>query len=215
MEALAFWKAVAHDQSNFLDQLIALLEEHKIRYCVIGGQGVNAYVEPLVSLDLDLVVAVDQIGEVEKLLGASYRVERFPHGLDISAAGSQLRVQIQTDPRYFEFPDRRSVREVLGVQLPVAAIEDILDGKIWAAQDPGPRRSKRRKDLLDIERLIESHPELRTRVPQAILANLLVSCPSDFVSTEIRSLTRAALNCQQNHDHQGVEQGNNMAGTAY
>ena len=48
MQALAFWKAVAMDQSNFLESLIALLAEHKIRYCVIGGQGVNAYAEPLV-----------------------------------------------------------------------------------------------------------------------------------------------------------------------
>jgi hypothetical protein len=40
MQALAFWKAVAMDQSNFLEDLIALLEEHRIRY-----------------LDLDLVVA--------------------------------------------------------------------------------------------------------------------------------------------------------------
>lgn len=38
MQALAFWKAVAHDQSNFLDALIALLHERRIRYCVIGGR---------------------------------------------------------------------------------------------------------------------------------------------------------------------------------
>ena len=130
----------------------------------------NAYAEPLVSLDLDLVVAVDQIGEVEKLLGARFHLERLPHSLNISAAGSQLRAQIQTDPRYFEFPARCSVREILGVQLPLAAIEDILDGKIWAAQDPKRHPSKRRKDLLDVERLIENHPELRERVPQTILA---------------------------------------------
>jgi hypothetical protein len=45
MQALAFWKAVIVDQSNFLESLIGLLAEHRVRYCVIGGQGVNAYVE--------------------------------------------------------------------------------------------------------------------------------------------------------------------------
>jgi hypothetical protein len=69
MQALAFWKAVAMDRANFLEYLIALLAEHNVRYCVIGGQGVNAYADPLVSLDLDLVVAVDQLKEVERLLG--------------------------------------------------------------------------------------------------------------------------------------------------
>ncbi len=45
------------DRSDFLDSLIGLFQEHGVRYCVIGGQGVNSYVEPLVSLDLDLVIA--------------------------------------------------------------------------------------------------------------------------------------------------------------
>lgn len=172
MQALAFWKAVAHDQSDFLEHLIALLDEHAIRYCVIGGQGVNAYAEPLVSLDLDLVVAVEHIDRAEKLLREHFSVERFPHSVNVSAAGSQLRVQIQTDPRYFAFPERSSVREVLGLKLPVAAIEDVLDGKIWAALDPEHRASKRHKDLLDIERLIESRPELRTRVPAGLLGRM-------------------------------------------
>jgi hypothetical protein len=162
MKALAFWKAVAMDKSNFLEGLIALLAEHQIRYCVIGGQGVNAYAEPLVSLDLDLVVAVDQMEEVERLLGS----------LNVSEPGSKLRVQIQTDPRYFDFPSRSTEQEVLGLPLPVAVIEDVLAGKIWAAQDPERRATKRRKDLLDIERLIEAHPRLRSQVPQDLLSRL-------------------------------------------
>jgi hypothetical protein len=50
--------------------------------------------------------------------------------LNISSGGSQLRVQIQTDPRYFDFVDRSERRKVLGVPLPVAGIEDVLQGKI-------------------------------------------------------------------------------------
>ena len=175
MQALAFWKAVAMDRSNFLEALISLLAEHRIRYCVIGGQGVNAYAEPLVSLDLDLVVAVDQMEEVERLLAKSFQLERFPHSLDVSEPGSHLRVQIQTDPRYFDFPPRSAEQEVLGLRLPVAAIEDVLNGKIWAAEDPERRASKRRKDLLDIERLIEAHPKLRSEVPAEIMARLGLS----------------------------------------
>jgi hypothetical protein len=30
---------------RFLDELISLLEAHAIRYCVVGGQAVNAYAE--------------------------------------------------------------------------------------------------------------------------------------------------------------------------
>jgi len=141
---------------------LGLLAEHQICYCVIGGQGVNAYAEPLVSLDLDLVVAVDQLEEFERLLKS----------LNFSRPDSQLRVRVQTDPRYFDFPSRSTEQEVLGLRLPVASIEDVLTGKIWAAQDPERRASKRRKDLLDIERLIETHPRLQSQVPREILDRL-------------------------------------------
>ena len=172
MRAQSFWKAVTLDRSNFLESLILLLDEHGVRYCVIGGQGVNAYVEPLVSLDLDLAIAADQLPEVERLLEAHFQVVRFPHSLNIASAGSDLRVQVQTDPRYFTFVDRATRREVLGVPLPVASLEDILQGKIWAATDTTHRPSKRRKDLLDIERILETYPHLRDRVPTDLLAQL-------------------------------------------
>ena len=78
-----------------------------------------------------------------------HKVEEFPHSLNVAAPGSELRVQIQTDPRYGEFVERASIREVLGLPLPVASLEDVLQGKIWAASDPKRRGSERHKDLLD------------------------------------------------------------------
>ncbi len=42
MQELAFWKAVVVDESNFLEAVVGLLADNNIRYCVIGGQGVNA-----------------------------------------------------------------------------------------------------------------------------------------------------------------------------
>ncbi len=104
MQALAFWKAVAMDQSNFLEGLIGLLGEHKIRYCVIGGQGVNAYAEPLVSLDLDLVVAVDQLEEVERLLGSRFHLERFPYSLNVSEAGLPIESPDSDGSSLLRFP---------------------------------------------------------------------------------------------------------------
>ncbi len=160
------------DQANFLDELIALLAEHNIRYCVVGGQAVNAYVEPLVSLDLDLAVAVGQQEMVEALLRERFEVQEFPHSLNVSAPGSDLRVQIQKDPRYAGFAEHATPKTILGVELPVARLKDVLQGKIWAAMDPKRRPSKRRKDLLDIERLIERHPALRAQVPAEILERL-------------------------------------------
>ncbi len=172
MRALTFWKTIVADQADFLERLVGLLREHNIRFCVIGGHAVNAYVEPVVTLDLDIVVATDQVDRVEALLASHFQVKRFAHSMNVSAPGSDLRVQIQTDPRYTPFVDRASEKAVLGIVLPVASLEDTLQGKVWAVQDPRRRASKRQKDLADIARLLEAYPELRTRVPQEILRRL-------------------------------------------
>ena len=38
----------------------ALLTEHRVPYCLVCGQALNAYVELVVSLDLDMAVAVGE-----------------------------------------------------------------------------------------------------------------------------------------------------------
>ena len=173
MRAHAFFKAVTVDEAELLDRLVRILDQLKLAYCVIGGQGVNAYVEPLVSLDLDVVVGAGDIDALLAALPSDWRVERFPHSINVSAAASDLRVQVQIDPRYQEFAARASVRSVLGKAMRVAAIEDVLTGKVWAAQDESRRPSKRLKDLADIARLVEAFPDLRSHVPRAILDRLV------------------------------------------
>src|SRR2546426_9210510 len=168
MQRRTFLRIVTADRTDLLDRLLTVLTEQRARYCVVGGQAVNAYAEPVVSLDLDLVIAVSDLPRIVEALASRFRVERFPHRINISSEGSDLRVQIQTDERYDAFVERATEYEVLGVRLPVAAIEDVLQGTVWAVQDPAPRPSKRQKDLADIARLIEVRPELRSRLPAAI-----------------------------------------------
>ncbi len=161
------------DESNLLDRFLDVLRDLGVRYCVVGGQAVNAYVDPVVSLDLDVVVAAELLPPLESRLRRKFRVERFPHSLNVSSAGSDLRVQIQTDPRYAGFVERATERVILGRPLMTAALDDVLRGKVWAAQDSARRASKRQKDLADIARLLEAHPELRPQVPPDVLARLV------------------------------------------
>ena len=173
MEALGFWKAVTVDRSDFLERIIALLQEARVRFCVVDGLAVNAYAEPVVTVDLDIAVAVEDLARAESLLREEFEVREFPHSLNVAAPGSNLRVQLQKDPRYFAFVDDAQPRNVLGLTLPVAKVEDVLRGKVWAAQDPERRASKRQKDLADIARLLEGYPNLRSLVPQEILSRLI------------------------------------------
>ena len=57
-------------------------------------------------------------------------------------------------------------------QLPVARIQDVLQGKLWAASDLTRPPSKQLKDLADIARLLEAAPHLRSQVPPGILAKI-------------------------------------------
>jgi hypothetical protein len=172
MKARTFWSLVVSDESEFLDRILALLAEAGIKYCLIGGQAVNAYVEPVVSLDLDVAVALDQISTAEETLGRTFEIERFPHSINVSEPGSDLRVQIQTDPRYADFVQHAEVKSVLGRDIPVARIEDVLQGKVWAASASGQRPSKRLKDYSDMARILESRPDLTVAVPEAIRQRL-------------------------------------------
>jgi hypothetical protein len=172
MKALTFWKAVTADRSDFLERLLAVLTENEIAFAVIGGEGVNAYAPPLVSLDLYLAVAARDLGKAEEVVRRQFKVERLPFSINVSAPDSELRVQLQTDPRYGDFVDRAEIRVVLGLSLPVAAPSDLLQGKIWAATDMTRRPTKRAKDLLDIARLIEAIPELKSHVPSEVAEKL-------------------------------------------
>jgi hypothetical protein len=133
---------------------------------------VNAYVEPLVSLDLDIAVAVGDPRNLIVELRGSLRLTAHPHRINLELSGSDLRAQIQTDPRYAAFVAAAERKEVLGRSMPVARLEDVLSGKIWAAMHPERRASMRQKDLADIARIMESYPHLGPMVPEGIKAKL-------------------------------------------
>jgi hypothetical protein len=172
MLARTFWQLVVRDRADFLPRLLRALSDSRARYCVIGGVAVNAYVEPQITLDFDVAIAAGDLQAVEDTLAGSFDIERFPHTANVTSPESDLRVQITTDPRYAGFFERAEWRTVLGFEMRVASIEDVLQGKLWAAESEGRRLSKRQKDLFDIARLLEAHPELRTRVPEETLAKL-------------------------------------------
>jgi hypothetical protein len=160
-----FTNKVTQSKRDFLGDFIALLEKNKILYCVIGGLAVNAYAEPVVSLDLDVIITA---ADTKKLLAAfspDYTVKEEKHSINISVPFSDLRIQIQTDSRYQEFIRRAVTKTVLGYELSVATLEDVIKGKLWAYSDPERRESKRQKDLADILRLVEAHPELKALLP--------------------------------------------------
>jgi hypothetical protein len=173
MTGKTFWKLVANGETDVIGIFLAIVQQAGSAYCVIGGLGVNAYAEPVVSLDLDVVVVSDRIPAIRAGAEANgMRVEEFEHRLNLSMPGSDVRIQLHTDSRYQNFLKRSAQRNVLGYSLSVASLQDVLRGKVWAYSDAERRKSKRQKDLSDIIRLVDAHPELRTQLPPEIVSQL-------------------------------------------
>jgi hypothetical protein len=101
MTGKEFINAIANGKTDIIELLLKLLDETGAAYCVVGGLAVNAYAEPVVRLDLDLVVVsykVDAFCDAARSKGLN--IQRFEHSINLSILGSDLRIQIQTDPRY-------------------------------------------------------------------------------------------------------------------
>jgi len=70
---------------------------------------------------------------------------------------------------YQKFLTQTNVMTVLGERVPVASLDNIVRGKVWAWSDPRLRLSKRKKDELDLIRIAAKYPELRKLTPAEIL----------------------------------------------
>jgi len=147
--------------TNDVMRLVDCLERADIDWCVIGGLAVNHWAkQPMVTQDVDFVVAVDAIDRTVSLLEeAGFRSEKFEWSINFKGH-SRVILQLSTEDFYRDFPSRAIPADVHGILMRVASLEDTLRGKMKAWSEPQRRQSKRIKDLADIARLLEAHPHL-------------------------------------------------------
>jgi hypothetical protein len=142
-------------------------------WCLIGGLAVNCYVEPVYTVDADIVVVTEKLEAiVDELRSSGFGIQQFEHSLNARKGAGKLNVQFTQDKRYQDFIARAQLRDVLGQTVPVADLKDIVAGKVWAWSDQQRRLSKRKKDELDLIRIGEAYPELREKLPAEIVSQL-------------------------------------------
>ncbi|HUI57040.1 MAG TPA: hypothetical protein VLY04_18825 [Bryobacteraceae bacterium] len=172
MTALEAYELTTRGGASDFARLIAACESFG-PYCVIGGLAVNCYVEPVYTLDADIVVISAKRLELAAYLEKQgFKLEAHAHSLNAVASGSELRIQFTTDERYQAFLGRSMSAEVLGTRAKVACVEDVAQGKLWAYSDPQRRLSKRKKDELDLIRLAEAYPALKSLYPAELREQL-------------------------------------------
>src|SRR6266478_2922782 len=172
MTATEVFEAVTNGGSSDFALLVQILEKHG-RWCLVGGLAVNCYVEPVFTMDADIVVLSTELSVIQaQLIAKGFSVEEHPYKKNAQMKGSQLRIQFTVDPRYQEFLADTQTFQVLGEQVPVASMKNIVRGKVWAWDDPKGLLSKRKKDELDLIRIGEGHPDLRNMMPPVISGQL-------------------------------------------
>jgi len=155
--------------TNDVLKLINILEKADVQWCVIGGVAVNHWAgNPMVTQDVDMVVALDKIRRVISLLKKEgFRSKQFPWPVNIKGK-SAVTIQLSTEDFYRDYPSRAVPADVHGILMRVASLKDTLKGKVKAWKEPDRRQSKRIKDLADIVRLVEAHPDLLHELPAEV-----------------------------------------------
>jgi hypothetical protein len=168
MTASEVFESITGSGSSDFAVLVGILDRHG-PWCLIGGLAVNCYVEPVYTLDADIVVVSTELSAIQTdLKAAGFAVQEFPHSLNAQMSGSDLRIQFSLDPRYQDFFQQAHAAEVLGQRVPVASLADVIRGKVWAWSDEKRRATKRKKDELDLMRILEAYPQTRSSMPEEI-----------------------------------------------
>src|SRR5438552_8375694 len=172
MTATEVFESVSNGGVSDFSALVDVLNQHGL-WCLVGGLAVNCYVEPVFTVDADIVVASSELSAIQtELIARGFDVTEHEHSVNAQMKGSELRIQFTVDQRYQEFLVDTEMMKVLGELVPVASLENIVRGKIWAWSDPKRRVSKRKKDELDLIRIAEKYPEVRKLMPPAITGQL-------------------------------------------
>ena len=88
--------------------MVDCLERADVTWCVIGGVAVNHWArEPMVTQDVDFVVAVDSVERTIELLNeAGFQSETFHWSVNFKGR-SKVSLQLSTEDFYQEFPSHR------------------------------------------------------------------------------------------------------------
>jgi translation elongation factor EF-1alpha len=125
------------------------------------------------TLDADMVVIAASVPKLAIFLREQgFKTEEHQHSLNVRAPASDLRIQFTTDERYQAFLTRCVDGDVLGLRVKVASVEDVAQGKLWAYADQRRRFSKRKKDELDLVRLAEAYPALKSLYPSELVEQI-------------------------------------------
>lgn len=153
------------------EEILRVLERHDVRYVLIGGLAATLYGSPHVTTDVDITPDVEaanlrRLADALADLDARIRVEGEPGGLPFDRSAEMLGrvallnlttragdLDLAFEPQgtrgYGDLRRRAVAIDIRGVQVPVAALADVIRSKEAAG------REKDRLTLPTLRRLLE------------------------------------------------------------
>jgi hypothetical protein len=162
---------VGDSKEGPLRLLAKLLHREGVPYALIGGLAVQVHTaDPRTTLDIDVAVPTYRDIPDRALREAGFEhTGRHDHSDNWRAPGPgavRFRVAVQfsaEDQGLAAAVEHASVLDLGdGLALRVVTVDDLIELKLLAAEEPTRRRSKRERDLADISALLEEHPEVQS-----------------------------------------------------
>ena len=107
MTAAELFESITNGGMSDFSQVLTVLRQREVPWCLIGGLAVNCYVAPVYTADADIVVATDMIDiVVQGLAQAGFKISQFEFSVNAQKPGSDLIIQLTRDERYQPFVTR-------------------------------------------------------------------------------------------------------------
>src|SRR5438094_3130313 len=82
MTAEEVFESVTNGGASDFSAVVKILNQNK-PWCLIDGLAVNCYVEPVYTIDADIVLVADRLQQISKQLEeAGFDIERFEHSVN-------------------------------------------------------------------------------------------------------------------------------------
>src|SRR5438128_3430451 len=103
MTATEVYDSITNGGASDFAEAAAILDRYG-PWCLIGGLAVNCYVEPVYTIDADMVIIAENLETIrEQLIAAGFSISEFSHSMNAKKGESKLNLQFTTDQRYQDF----------------------------------------------------------------------------------------------------------------
>src|SRR5439155_6334009 len=91
MTAAELFESITNGGTSDFGEVVRVLAQDDIKWCLIGGLAVNCYVEPVFTADADFVVVSGMVDIVaEKLAQKGFRISQFEFSVNAQKPASEL-----------------------------------------------------------------------------------------------------------------------------